>query len=111
MSKSENAELWAERLRRFDRAGITVAAFCAAEGVSQPSYYHWRRKLRGPAIKAEPKTASPSAAFLPVALAGQAEQPDSRHRASATIELPGGIRIRVEVPTEPQPDRQSEDRS
>ncbi len=61
MSKSEAVELWAERLRRFNPADTTVAAFCAAEGVSQPSYYYWRRKLRGPAIKAKPKTASPPA--------------------------------------------------
>ena len=111
MSKSEIAELWAERLRRFALADTTVAAFCAAEGVSQPSYYHWRRKLRGPATKAKPKTTSPPAEFLPVALAAQAEQPDKPRRASATIELPGGICIRVEVPTEPQSDRQPEDRS
>ena len=111
MSKSETVQLWAERLRRFDLADTTVACFCAAEGVSQPSYYHWRRKLRGLAIKAEPKTVSPPAAFLPVALAGQAEQPDNPPRALTTIELPGGIRIRVEVPTEPQSDKQPEDRS
>ena len=59
MSKAENAELWAERLRRFELVDTTVPAFCVAEGVSQPSYYHWRRKLRGPAINAESQTACP----------------------------------------------------
>lgn len=38
MSKPETVKLWTERLRRFDLAGTTVAAFCTAEGVSQPSY-------------------------------------------------------------------------
>ncbi|WP_182868036.1 IS66 family insertion sequence element accessory protein TnpA [Rhodopirellula sp. JC639] len=111
MSKTENAEIWAERLRRFELADTTVAAFCAAEGVSQPAYYYWRRKLRRPVIKAERTAASSPAAFLPVAFPGQAEQPEAPPRALTTIDLPGGIRIRVEVPAEPQPDRQSEDRS
>ncbi len=112
MSKSETAELWAERLRRFNPADTTVGAFCAAEGVSQPSYYYWRRKLRGPATgTVESKATSPPAAFLPVALAGRSEQPGKPTRASTTIELPGGIRIRVEVPTEPRSDQQPEDRS
>jgi len=107
MSKPETAKLWTERLQRFNLASTTVAAFCAAEGVSQPSYYYWRRKLRG----SQPKTAGPPAAFLPVALASQEEQPDNPPGALATIELPGGIRIRVEVPAEPRSDRTPEDRS
>jgi hypothetical protein len=111
MSKSETVELWAERLRRFELAGTTVAALCAAQGVSQPTNNNRRRKQRGPANKTEPKAASPPPAFLPVALASQAEQPDNPPRALTTIELPGGIRIRVEVQTEPRSDKQLEDRS
>lgn len=111
MSKPETAKLWTERLRRFDLASTTVAAFCATEGVSQPSYYYWRRKLRALATRVEPKTASPPAAFLPVALAGQPERPDNPPGALTTIELPGGIRIRIEVPTEPRSDKNPEDHS
>ncbi len=111
MSKSETVESWSERLQRFDSAVTTVAAFCAAEGVSQPAYYYWRGKLRRAATGVEPTTARPPAAFLPMALAGQAEQPDNPSGALATIELPGGIRIRVEAPTEPMSDKQPEDRS
>ena len=39
--------LWAERLERFGRANQTVAQFCAAEGVSVPSFYVWKRTLAG----------------------------------------------------------------
>ena len=38
---------WTERLRRFESSGSTVAAFCEREQVSVPSFYQWRRKLRG----------------------------------------------------------------
>lgn len=36
---------WAERLERFRRSGQTIAQFCAAEGVSPPSFYVWKRTL------------------------------------------------------------------
>ena len=46
MTRSETANLWMERLQRFKQAQMTVAQYCAAEGVSQPSFYNWKRKLR-----------------------------------------------------------------
>jgi hypothetical protein len=36
---------WAERLDRFRSADQTVAQFCAAEGVSVPAFYQWKRRL------------------------------------------------------------------
>ena len=38
---------WMERLERFAKSGQTVSAFCRDEGVSSPSFYHWKRKLVG----------------------------------------------------------------
>jgi transposase len=46
--------LWAERLERFGRATQTVAAFCAAEGVSVPSFYVWKRTLAGDTASPDP---------------------------------------------------------
>lgn len=39
-SRLEKTEEWAERLNRFGQSGQTVAQFCWAKDVSQPSYYH-----------------------------------------------------------------------
>jgi hypothetical protein len=36
---------WSDRLDRFEDSGQTVTQFCVTEGVSQPSYYQWRKKL------------------------------------------------------------------
>jgi hypothetical protein len=38
--------LWEQRLLRFEHSGLSVAAFCDREGVSAPSFYTWRRRLR-----------------------------------------------------------------
>ena len=43
--ESRAAVVWRERLRRFRASGLTVARFCEVEGVSQPSFYQWRKRL------------------------------------------------------------------
>ena len=40
---------WVERLERFAAGRHTVAAFCAAEGVSESNFHVWRRRLAQPA--------------------------------------------------------------
>ena len=37
--------VWGERLERFSSCGLAVAPFCAREGVSVASFYHWWKKL------------------------------------------------------------------
>lgn len=108
MTQSETLTLWTERLQRFEQAQMTVAQFCASEGVSQPSFYNWKRRLRS---SREP-TARAVAKFVPVSLQPAPDQraPAASH-ANATIELPGGIRIHVEVPIESQPNPMQKDQS
>jgi hypothetical protein len=45
-SREASRQLWAERLARFASAEQSVAAFCAAEGVSPNSFFYW--KVRAP---------------------------------------------------------------
>jgi transposase len=37
---------WQQRLDRFRTSGLTVADFCAREGISTASFYAWRRRLQ-----------------------------------------------------------------
>jgi transposase len=73
--------LWQQRLLRFESSGLSVSAFCDREGVSTPSFYAWRRRLR-----IEPPTPPDDPCFLPV-----------RVLASAPIELvlPTGAVLRL----------------
>ena len=45
---SVKRQIWRQRLRRFERGRLTIAAFCQAEGVSAASFYQWRRILGKP---------------------------------------------------------------
>jgi hypothetical protein len=44
-SKAERELHWREIVKRQADSGLPVREFCAAEGVSEPSFYAWRRKL------------------------------------------------------------------
>ena len=87
--------LWRERLARFARSGQSVAAFCAAERVSVPTFYEWKRKLASLSGEVRKRrvdgsfSGSPAQAFLPVRIEGMAR---------VEIELPNGARVRVPSP-------------
>ena len=40
-AKGTAAGVWRERLDRFARAGLSLNEFCAAEAVSEASFYQW----------------------------------------------------------------------
>ena len=77
------SEVWQQRLGRFAAAGLSVREFCDREGVSQASFYKWRRRLPEAARPASPQG---KPAFQPVRLTTA---------AGLAIELPGGARLEV----------------
>lgn len=87
---SVKRQVWRERLQRFERSRSTVAAFCHAEGVSIPSFYHWRRTLGRPAREPAIPTRQPFAvvrqSFVPVEVVAP---------ATIDIHLPNGARLAV----------------
>jgi len=45
-SNGETELRWREIVKRQAGSGISVREFCVTEGVSAPSFYAWRKKLR-----------------------------------------------------------------
>jgi transposase len=83
---------WAERLERFRRSGQTIAQFCAAEGVSPPSFYVWKRTLASDATPPDPVTPT----LVPIRLTtSPAETP-------IEVVLPSGTVLRVPGDFSPQ---------
>lgn len=63
-------QLWRQRLAQWRRSGLTIRRFCEQHGLSQPSFYAWRRELlrrdsRHAAAVAAP-TVPPATTFVPV---------------------------------------------
>ncbi len=44
--RGQLVEAWKSRLQRFYDGSVTVTEFCAAEGVSTPSFYQWQRRIK-----------------------------------------------------------------
>lgn len=90
--------IWRQHVERQRRSKLTVRDFCTEAGISEPSFYAWRRELAqrdsetGQLARSKPKaprlTASPTPRFLPVTIA-----PPVASRVE--VVLPSGLLIRV----------------
>ena len=97
--KDPNLEsLWRQRLQRQADSGLSIAAFCAREGVSCTSFHAWKRRL---AVQALPVRTRPPL-FVPLQL--DLHPPDLGPSPSphVEIELPHQVRLRFDSPPEPE---------
>jgi len=42
---TQRAKAWREIIRRQQSSGLSIAQFCRQEGLTQVSFYNWRKKL------------------------------------------------------------------
>jgi len=95
--------VWRDRLARFGKCKLTVKEFCRQEGVSDPSFYQWRKRLEkdppdskhirrmgGRSTQAEKPQP-----FVPVRVSSAKVLTSSLGSVLAEVEFPNGIRIRV----------------
>ena len=102
---SQSTEVvWRDRLARYRKCSLTVKEFCRQEGVSDPSFYQWRKRL-GIGHQGAKQTrrsgdgstkAIKSPPFMPVKVSSSKDIPSSLFSSVvAEVELPNGVRIRV----------------
>ena len=78
-------QVWEERLQRYERSGVSVKEFCVREGVSCPSFYRWKRRMRNSGSHAKSvKSSQPQ--FQHVQVVGD---------SVATVEFPGLGTLRI----------------
>ena len=81
--RSGNKEqFWRRMVEGWRRSGLSVRAFCARNGLAEPTFYAWRRTLAQ--RDAAPQTTAP--AFLPVQVIAKPSTP----RAPTTEPAPDG---------------------
>jgi transposase-like protein len=76
----DREQYWREAVADWKKSGQTIAAFCTARGLSQASFYTWRRQLAGR------DRVVPAATFVPLTVV-----PD----AVVEIVLPTRVVVRV----------------
>lgn len=84
----ERRSYWLAAIELQAESGLSVRQFCRQEGLSEPSFYAWRRRLATPREPALAKPVPPAAPnFVPVHVA-DSDSP-------LVIELAGGVTLRV----------------
>jgi hypothetical protein len=90
---SRKEQQWRRWLQLWQQSGLTVRAFCEQHGLSQPSFYAWRRRLH-----------APDTTFLPVDVVPEPPPRDAGH--GFEIVWADGRRLRVPPRFEPAALRQ-----
>ena len=103
----EKEQYWRSVLKRQSRSGLSIAKFCRSEGISEPSFYWWKRRLRAGSKRngKSPKRSGnhstggrafeTSASFVPVQIA--ADDPG----AAIRVTWPGGLVAQVPIGCDP----------
>lgn len=87
-------QFWRQALRQFAAGSQSIREFCRSRGLSQPSFYSWRRRLARHDAAASAANDLPS--FVPVSVC----QEDVAQRRGFEIVLRGERRIRLSGPVD-----------
>ena len=85
-SRADRERFWRDLIERQQQSGQSIRAFCDSEGVSQPSFFSWRKRLRN-------ANGNPRSRFVPVHVAAEST-PAPQGRIE--ILLSDGKSVRVE---------------
>ena len=87
-SNNERRQFWQMVIETWQDSGVSVRKFCKAEGLSEGTFYNWRKRLsRRHSQRKEQRSSNPSA-FIEVAM------PKSDHAALELV-LSSGHTLRI----------------
>jgi hypothetical protein len=88
---------WREVLKRQADSGLSIRKFCEAEGIAEPSFYAWRKKLRERRGDGAAPTAPRSSRAIDESPKGSLFVPLKLLDAAPMLEIvhPLGYRVRV----------------
>jgi transposase-like protein len=89
---------WRELLSEFDPKRTSIRQWCADHGVSEPSFYAWRRELesrdRKRARSSRPKQ---RVSLIPVRVQPASHSAKDRPATRLVVDLPGKVRLYVTI--------------
>ncbi len=88
---------WQREIDRWQRSGESIRAFCIRRGLSEPSFYWWRRRLGATSAPRRSPSSPSRPAFAEVQLTAEAGSSDG----SIELTLPTGERLRIAPGVEP----------
>lgn len=79
----KDSTIWQLLLEEKEQSKLSVRAFCQDKGITEASYYSWRKRLSGIRSKESPL-------FSPIEIQAQTVG------GGAVVELPGGVKVRLD---------------
>lgn len=89
----DQEQFWRMALETWQSSGLSVRQFCSDEGLSEPSFYSWRKKLAGGSVRDAAGTPKPSA-FIEVSM-------PQRKGAAVELVLTSGNTLRIPAGVDP----------
>jgi hypothetical protein len=87
-SKESKERFWRTRVRQWRGSGLSVRAYCAEQGLSEPSFYAWRRTLT--------ERDAAAVRFVPVQVTPEPQTTTADHATGAVeLVLGAGRRLRI----------------
>jgi len=86
-SNKDRRQFWQTVIETWQNSGMPVSKFCKAEGLSEGSFYNWRKRLSGQSQRNKQAELS-SPAFIEVSMA-------NRDHASLELVLSSGHTLRI----------------
>jgi transposase-like protein len=84
--RPERERFWREAVAGHKTSGLSVRAFCVDRGLSEPSFYAWRREFTR-----RDRSMTPAATFVPVQVVAD---------SIVEVMLPSGVVVRVPPATD-----------
>jgi len=67
-TKDDQQQFWQMAIETWRTSGMSVRQFCTKEGLSEPSFYLWRKKLAGDDSERDNQDKAESSTFIEVAM-------------------------------------------
>jgi len=87
-SNNERRQFWQMVIELWQSSGMSVSKFCKAEGLTEGTFYNWRKKLTDGQSQTNKQTVKSPSAFIRVAM------PKSNH-ALLELVLSSGNTLRI----------------
>ena len=87
----DQEQFWRMAIETWQASGLSVRQFCTNEGLSEPSFYAWRKKLAGGSVQDEKDKPEPSA-FIEVAIPrSNSAAVELLMTSGNTLRIPAGV--------------------
>ncbi|MEL6897705.1 MAG: hypothetical protein AAFP90_16515 [Planctomycetota bacterium] len=89
---TDKQDFWRWVIAEQRRSGLTIKAFCKQQGLSEPSFYGWRRRLEG--RRHVPRAGEKNLQeMIPVSVVGKSDEQDKDSASKLEVISPSGFRF------------------